>query len=303
MNFSSRTTLVSILIMLVGCTRPGNVATISPLPNLPAATQSQTILTLPESIRRLGILRVGSQETYVPAEFLDENSGEIRGFTVDLLKEITKRLGLKLEYIHVEYAALIPGLKAGQFDIGSGGMSPNPERLVSVDMVGYFLSGATFLVRKADEGLYATAQDFCGKPVGAIQGATTLESAIKVENEKCQANGKLPIDLQFFTTTPDGLTQVRLNRIDAYLPDVAQALYIIQQDPGTFATIGRNYYLVEYPITWTFLKGEDTLRDVIASTLSGMMADGTYSAILGKWGVEAGAISEPAVNSLTAKQR
>jgi polar amino acid transport system substrate-binding protein len=60
---------------------------------------------------------------------------------------------------------------------------------------------------------------------------------------------------------------------------------------------------VKYPITWTFQKSDDTrLRDAIASTLSDMMADGTYKAILDEWGVSAGAISKPAINRLTADQ-
>lgn len=300
--------LTIILVFLAGCSGETPIPAAGSTPNLPEPTRVKGTqlsgLDLPEHIRASGVLRVGSQETYLPAEFLAEGSDEVQGFTVDLLKEITKRLGLKLEYIHAEYAALIPGLEAGRFDLGSGGMSPNPDRLEAVDMIGYFQSGATFIVRKEDEDKYTSAQDFCGKSVGAIQGATTLENTINKENEQCLVAGKPPITLQFFTETPDGLLQVTLHRIDAYLPDFAQTLYIIQQNPGKYATIGENYYLVKYPITWTFSKGNDTrLRDAVINTLTDMMADGTYQAILSKWGVAAGAISEPAVNSLTAKQK
>jgi polar amino acid transport system substrate-binding protein len=186
-HFALLAAWVTLLFLLSGCavTAPSQVST---LVQEGAENTSLGKSELPENITSSGILRVGSQETYVPAEFTDEGSGEITGFTVDLLKEITRRLGLKLEYVHAEYAALIPGLDAGRFDIGSGGMSPNPDRLDVVDMVGYFQSGATFLIRQEDQGKYSSAQDFCGKPVGAIQGATTLEKAIHLQNEECLAN-------------------------------------------------------------------------------------------------------------------
>ncbi len=258
---------------------------------------------LPASIKVSGVLRVGSQETYVPAEFRQEGSDEVVGFTADIVKEIAKRLGITHEYIHAEYSALIPGLAADRFDMGSGGMSPNPDRLEAVNMVGYFQSGATFIVRKADEGKYETAQDFCGKTIGALQGAGTIAAQIEKENAQCASSGKQPINVESFTTTPDGLQQVLLGRIEAYLPDYAQTLYIISQQPDDFATIGDNYYLVKYPIVFTFSKdGDQRLFNAVISTLSDMMADGTYIDILNNWGVAAGAIAEPAVNSLTAKQ-
>lgn len=274
----------------------------------PMTAPAQAASGAPASIAAKGVLRVGSQETYVPAEFHNEGAAEVTGFTSDLLHEIAKRWGVNVEYINAQYSALIPGLEADRFDIGSGGMSPNPDRLKVVEMVGYFQSGATFLVKADNASQYpadATAQNMCGKTVGMLQGSSTLQAAFDKENEKCVAAGKEPIKIQTFDTTPNGIQQVDLGRIDAYTPDFAQALYIIKTNPGKYSTIGTNYYLVKYPIVWTVSKKNPNaaeIRDALTKTLSEMMADGTYKTILEKWGVESGAITEPAVNSLTAKQ-
>lgn len=258
---------------------------------------------LPDSIKQSGVLRIGSQETYVPAEFRQEGSDEVVGFTASIAREIGRRLGVEIQYVHAEYSALIPGLAADRFDMGSGGMSPNPDRLEAVNMVGYYQSGATFIVRAEDEGKYEDAQGFCGKVVGALQGSSTLAAAIDRENEQCAASGKGPIVVEWFTTTPEGLQQVLLGRIEAYMPDYAQTLYIIATNPGQYSTIGNNYYLVKYPIVFTFSKaGDPRLMNAVISALTDMMNDGTYLSILQEWGVEAGAILEPAVNSLTARQ-
>lgn len=279
-------------------------ATAKPVPTLPVGSGGK----VPDAIKTAGVLRVGSQETYVPAEFRQDGSTELTGFTVDLLKEITKRWGVNLEYTNAQYSALIPGLQADRFDIGSGGMSPNPSRLEAVDMVGYFQSGATFIIDKKNASKYpatATAQDFCGKTVGMLQGSSTLQAAFDKENEKCVAAGKPPITIQTFDTTPNGLQQASLGRIDAYTPDFAQTLYIVKTDPDKYATVGTNYYLVKYPITWTTKKGDpkaEQIRDALAATLNDMIADGTYKRILEKWGVTGGAVVRPAVNSLTVDQ-
>jgi len=272
------------------------------------AVDPAKVPALPERIKSAGVLRVGSQETYVPAEFHEEGGDEVVGFTSDLLHEITRRWGVDMEYINVQYSALIPGLEADRFDIGSGGMSPNPDRLQVVEMVGYFQSGATFIVKAENGANYpadATAQDMCGKTVGMLQGSSTLQKAFDAENEKCAAASKEPINIETFDTTPNGLQQVLLGRIEAYTPDFAQTLYIIKTTPGEYSTIGTNYYLVKYPIVWTVSKTNPDaamLRDALTQTLSDLMADGTYQAILRQWGVEAGAIKQPAVNSLTAEQ-
>jgi len=228
---------------------------------------------------------------------------------VDLLKEVARRWGVKLEYVNAQYAALIPGLQADRFDIGSGGMSPNPDRLQVVETVGYWQSGAVFFVAAASAKQYpanATAQDFCGKTVGMLQGSTTLQAAFDAENVKCTASGKKPIAIQTFDTTPNGLNQLKLGRIDAYAPDYNQAVYYSTvTNPGEFAIVGTNLWLTKYPTVWTVLKTNPdalVLRDALAKTLADMIADGTYKAILQQWDCMSGAILEPAVNSLTTKQ-
>ncbi|MFT3876512.1 MAG: ABC transporter substrate-binding protein [Propioniciclava sp.] len=238
-----------------------------------------------------GVLKIGSQQSYIPGEFFKEGSTQVEGFTVDILTEIASRLGLKTEWVQIDYSAIITGLQSNQFDMGSGGMSPNPERLNQVDMVGYFNSGATFVLNKKDAGKYQNAQSFCGQTIGMLEGSTTLEAAVKRENEKCGD----PIRVEYYTSTPLGLQGLLSGRIAAYTPDVAQTQYIVSQNPNDFVPIG-DYTLVEYLINFTFAKNNVQLRDAIYKALQDMMSDGTYNKILDKWGIDQGRLSKPALN-------
>ncbi|WP_328469283.1 ABC transporter substrate-binding protein [Actinoplanes sp. NBC_00393] len=245
-----------------------------------------------------GTLMIGSQQSYIPGEFREDGAGELTGFGVEIVAEIAKRLGLTPKWVQSDYSALITGLQAQQFDMGSGGMSVNPERLQQVDMIGYYQSGATFLVRAADEGKYTTGESMCGHKLGMLEGSTTLEKAVATLNEKC---GGKPIQIEFYTSTPLGLQGLLSERITAYAPDLAQAQYIVKENPGQFATT--DYHLVDYLINFTFGKnGNAALRDAVFKALGDMMADGTYTRILEGWNLKTGGLTQPAYNGeLTGK--
>ncbi len=274
-------------LLLTACVGPSSSSSSSP-----SGTTAEVHTLTP------GVLKVGSQQAYIPGEFFKEGDTAVQGFSVDFINEIGKRLNLKVEWQQVDYSAIITGLQSNQFDMGSGGMSPNPDRLAQVDMVGYFQSGATYILRKEDEGKYKTSQDLCGKKIGMLEGSTTLAAAIAKENEKCGGN---PIQVEPYTNTNLGVQGLLSKRIVAYTPDVAQSQYIVKQDPNNLVTIG-DYVLVDYLINYTFTKQNTALRNTVYNALQEMMTDGSYDKILEKWGIDRGGLKKPALNGdLNAK--
>ncbi|MFF0770868.1 transporter substrate-binding domain-containing protein [Nonomuraea wenchangensis] len=270
------TALLAAALLLTGCSAGGETT---------AATNAKAP-TLEK-----GTLKIGSQQSYIPGEFRADGSGPLQGFGVELVEEVARRLGLTPQWVQSDYSAIITGLQSGQFDLGSGGMSPNPERLQQVDMIGYFQSGATYLVRKADAAKYATGESMCGQKLGMLEGSTTLEKAVAALNEKCSS----PIQIEYYTSTPLGLQGLLSERIAAYAPDVAQAQYIVKENSDQFATT--NYHLVDYLINFTLVKDKNSeLRNQIYATLEAMMRDGTYTKILDKWNLKTGGLTKPAYN-------
>ena len=66
-------------------------------------------------------LRVGLNAVFAPFEYVE--NGQVAGFDVDLINEIGKNLGYKVEIIDQSFDGLIPALKAGKIDIIVSGMS------------------------------------------------------------------------------------------------------------------------------------------------------------------------------------
>ena len=50
-----------------------------------------------------GVLKVGSQQSYIPGEFFEEGKDKVQGFSVDFIDEIGKRLNLTVEWQQVDY--------------------------------------------------------------------------------------------------------------------------------------------------------------------------------------------------------
>src|SRR4051812_3541564 len=62
---------------------------------------------VPGDIAKRGTLKVGTDPTYAPNEFKDDND-KIVGFDIDLFNAVSKKLGLKAEYTGSIFDNIIP---------------------------------------------------------------------------------------------------------------------------------------------------------------------------------------------------
>ncbi len=63
------------------------------------------------------VLKVGSTPTGIPFTFLDTKTNTIEGVMVDLIKEIGKDAGFKVEIEGMQFSTLIPSLTSNKIDI------------------------------------------------------------------------------------------------------------------------------------------------------------------------------------------
>ena len=70
-----------------------------------------------------GTLRVGLTGDYRPFSLLDRDTGVYSGIDAEMAKSLADALGVKLEIVPTTWAALLPDIAAGRFDIGMGGIS------------------------------------------------------------------------------------------------------------------------------------------------------------------------------------
>lgn len=276
---------------------------------LPATLLAQTktlpadvTAAIPAEIKARGTIRVGSQQTFPPVEFREAGKTEVVGVSRDLLDEVAKRLGLKIEYIQAEYAALIPGVEADRFDVASGGISDTEEREQKLDFVNYMVSGGSLLTLSTNTDKLATIDDFCGKSVATMLGSRTIMAAVDAASERCKKAGKQPIRAEQLPSAPDARMQVDLKRVDAYIGDLPALAYMRTQFPGKYNIVGDGYILTPYITSWGYAKNRQGLRDGMQKALQSMVDDGTYKKILDKWGMGGGALPKITINLPASKR-
>ena len=129
-----------------------------------------------EKIKNAGVLVVGTEATYGPYEFLDDNANPI-GCDIWLAQQIADELGVELKIQDMAFDGIINSVMIGDVDIGIAAFTVTPERAEVIDFTHqYELSEQLLVVKKGDGATYATKESLAGKKVGAQMG--TVQSAL-----------------------------------------------------------------------------------------------------------------------------
>ena len=75
--------------------------------------------------------------------------GEVVGYEVEVLQQFAKEYGYQLEFVFMTFDAILPGVVAGKYDIGAGGMTITEERAQSVDFTESYITVDVVMVVKA----------------------------------------------------------------------------------------------------------------------------------------------------------
>ncbi|MFI6087343.1 ectoine/hydroxyectoine ABC transporter substrate-binding protein EhuB [Streptomyces sp. NPDC051218] len=131
--------------------------------------------SLLDRLRDAGSVRVGIASE-PPFGYINED-GEATGEAPEIARVIFRRLGVpEIRAIPVEFGALIPGLKAQQFDVVSAGMYINPVRCEQVlfSDPDYLMLDA-FIVKKGNPHGIKTYEDVAKKGLKLASGKSYAE--------------------------------------------------------------------------------------------------------------------------------
>ncbi|WP_433377704.1 ABC transporter substrate-binding protein [Actinoplanes sp. CA-142083] len=246
---------------------------------------------VPADIKSAGKLIIGTDSTYAPSEFLDADGKTVIGFDVDLFNAVGQKLGLTTEWQSASFDSIIPGVGTKKYNVGVSSFTINADRLKEATMVSYFQAGTQWA---AKTGATINADDACGKKI-AVQTATVQVDDITARSKKCTDAGKAKITIDQYQAQSDATNAVVTGKDDAMLADSPVCAYAVKQTNGQLALVGEIYDSAPYG--YVLPKDQaDTMGAAIQGALKALITDGTYKTILAKWGVDAGGITDPAVN-------
>jgi polar amino acid transport system substrate-binding protein len=288
----------TLAVVLAGCSDSGDSGSGSK-PSAGASTfdpssvaKDDTLAaSVPDAVKSAGTLRVGSDTTYAPAEYIGDDGKTPVGYDVDLVKAISATLGLKPDIQTSKFDNIIPSI-GSRYDIGVSSFTINPDRAKQVNMIEYFQAGEAFAVQKGNpKGI--DQSDLCGKTVG-VQTGTVEADELGDLSKKCTGAGKKAIDQLSYDSQADVTTNLVGGKLDAMYADSPIVAYALSKTNGQLEQLGDVFATAPQGIVVS--KTDQALTDVIQKTVQKLIDDGTYGKILKAWGNEDGAVTTAELN-------
>ncbi len=228
-----------------------------------------------EVVKERGVLKAGVTKTVPYFGFIDEKGNHV-GFDYDIVVEIAKRLGVKLEVTPVTSATRIPILRQRRIDLVASTMTHYRKRDDVVDFtIGYFFSPQTILVKK-NSGIKSVA-DMAGKRAAASIGSGSLRHFKEAQPQ---------VTMQSFEGFGETFLALQQGTIDAIVTDVVilAGLRANAPNPEDYEVLLNKeavYGGGEFGIG--VRENDSDWRDQINYILQDMWKDGTWGKIFDKW--------------------
>ncbi|WP_445637743.1 ABC transporter substrate-binding protein [Nostoc sp. DSM 114161] len=215
-------------------------------------------------------LRVATEPAFPPFEFQGQ-SGELQGFSIDLMNAIATAANFKVNFQSLPFDGIIPALQAKTVDAAISSITITEERAKTISFSRpYFKAGLAIAIRADNQNI--TGFDSLKNQKIAVQIGTTGAAKAK----------SIPgVQIRSFDSAPLALQELLNGNVDAVINDAPVTLYAI--NTGNLKGIK----VVEKLLTEEFY-GIATAKNspyltLINEGLNNVLKNGTYSQVYQKW--------------------
>jgi glutamine transport system substrate-binding protein len=215
-------------------------------------------------------LKVGIESNFKPFTYTE--SGEPKGFEVELWEAMAKKANIKYELVTMDVAEMSKSLKSGDVDLAIAGMTVNKARKDALDFSDpYFQTGLVLVVAK-DNNTIQGKKDLKDKTVATQLGSTAYVYAGNISGVK-EVRGYPEIEQAY-----DDLAD---KKIDAVIFDERNVHeYLQNQGKDKVKMVGEPLNKESYAIvSKKHSKHIGRVNDAIAAVVK----DGTYEALYEKY--------------------
>ncbi|MDD5486291.1 MAG: basic amino acid ABC transporter substrate-binding protein [Dehalococcoidales bacterium] len=216
-----------------------------------------------------GKIRVATDATWAPFEYVDTATDAIVGFDIDLFNAIAEKAGLEVEWVNVEWDPLLAGVSQGTYDAAISSITIKESRMAEMDFSDpYYIAGQIIVART--ESAIAGVEDLPGKKVGVQSGTTGDDEASAIDG----------VDVTGYDEIGMAFAALMNKQIDAVVCDTPVASgYVNKYD--TLKTVGEVLTTEEYGIAMP--KGSDELKAKINKALAEVKAENIIDQLVEKW--------------------
>ena len=227
--------------------------------------------------KQAGVLKVGTETEFMPFDYID--AGAHVGFNVDFFAALGHDLGLKVEWVPLPWAGVLPGLEAGKFDIVAGPAIITKARLERYVFSAPIAEGTVALNKRASDTALREPADIAGKPVGGGRGSQQL-AQLKI----LAASLTPPAIVHEYTGANEGMADLADGRIVAYSASLPNAAAAAKARPEVFAVVLPPFGTKSY---FGYIGRKDaasaSLMQAVDGEIHTMKQDGRMQALQKKW--------------------
>ena len=228
-----------------------------------------------DKIKAAGVMVVGTEATYGPYEFLDDNTNPT-GCDIWLAQQIADEIGVELKVQDMAFDGIIDAVKSGVVDIGIAAFTVNEERAKVIDFSHqYELSEQLLIVKKGNGETYSTKESLVGLKVGAQMG--TVQSGLI---EKALPDSEL-FELENY---PSLAMETVNGNIAGFVCDKAVGEGMVaQNDNLEIANLTFSAEEASFGKACVVAKDNDDFLAIVNTVVDRVVADGSYLAAFDKY--------------------
>ncbi|CAM3060040.1 transporter substrate-binding domain-containing protein [Sporolactobacillus spathodeae] len=235
--------------------------------SLTACGSSTTATNTYDQVKKSGVLRVGTEGTYAPYTYHDSKTNKLVGFDVAVIREVGKRLGVKVKFDESNWDSLFAGLNAKRFDTIANDVGVTPDRQKKYDFSRVYTTSQSVIVTRKENQSIHSLKDLKGVKVAqglsSNYGAMTKKAGAIITGEDDMSKA---------------LKLVSQKRVDATVNDQGAVLQYFKQTKDNqlkvAAVVPSNAADIAFPV----LKGSG-LAKPFSKELAAMKKDGTLKRI------------------------
>lgn len=223
------------------------------------------------AIQQRGVLRVGTDPGFKP--FAEERAGRVQGYDIDLVTELGRRMGVRVEFVAVGYDALYDALSTRRVDLLAAALPLAPEQGWRARFSTAYLNAGQAIVARQGVGITKEA-DLAGRTVGVALGSEGDTLARKLQRDLPTLNVQ-----SNFETTAQALAALAAGRIDAVITDTVSALSARQEHPQ----LGIAHVLTFEPYVLAMPVEAYQLEQAVNRGLQAMRTDKVFDRLNAQW--------------------
>lgn len=217
-------------------------------------------------------LVLGLDSSFPPMGFTDKKDN-IVGFDIDLAKEVTKRMGIKLKLQPINWNSKEQELNTEKVDCLWNGVTYSKARAKEMLCSESYMDNHQVLIVPANSKIKSLKDITKDTEVGIQSGSTAADAADSVKELKNSKIKLLPDNVQILNDLGHGL--------DAAVMDEVVAKYYTKKDAGKYKVLEDSVAKEKYVIG--FRKDDKALCNEVVKQLKAMAKDGTLKKISEKW--------------------